>query len=82
MAASLVPNTLIGARYRLERRIGQGGMAEVWLANDISLNRKVAVKMMKAQHNNDPIVSDGLSCVFWSSTSRSVRPSTYSMTTA
>ena len=56
MASSLVPNTLIGARYRLERRIGQGGMAEVWLANDISLNRKVAVKMMKAQHNNDPVV--------------------------
>ena len=56
MASSLVPNTLIGARYRLEKRIGQGGMAEVWLANDISLSRKVAVKMMKAQHNNDPIV--------------------------
>ena len=56
MASSLVPNTLIGARYRLERRIGQGGMAEVWLANDISLNRKVAVKMMKAQHNDDPVV--------------------------
>jgi serine/threonine-protein kinase len=56
MASSLVPNTLIGARYRLEKRIGQGGMAEVWLANDISLNRKVAVKMMKAQHNNDPVV--------------------------
>ncbi|MEY4158176.1 MAG: hypothetical protein RL743_671, partial [Actinomycetota bacterium] len=52
MASSLVPNALIGARYRLEKRIGQGGMAEVWLANDISLNRKVAVKMMKAQHNN------------------------------
>ena len=58
MASSLVPNTLIGARYRLEKRIGQGGMAEVWLANDISLSRKVAVKMMKAQHNNDPIVAE------------------------
>ena len=56
MPPSLVPNTLIGARYRLERRIGQGGMAEVWLANDISLGRKVAVKMMKAQHNNDAVV--------------------------
>ncbi|MFM8388491.1 MAG: protein kinase domain-containing protein [Actinomycetota bacterium] len=56
MASSLVPNTLIGARYRLEKRIGQGGMAEVWLANDISLSRKVAVKMMKSQHNNDPVV--------------------------
>jgi len=56
MASSLVPNTLIGARYRLERRLGQGGMAEVWLASDISLSRKVAVKMMKTQHNNDPVV--------------------------
>jgi serine/threonine-protein kinase len=56
MASSLVPNTLIGARYRLEKRIGQGGMAEVWLANDISLGRKVAVKMMKSQHNSDPVV--------------------------
>ena len=58
MAASLVPNTLIGARYRLERRIGQGGMAEVWLANDISLNRKVAVKLMKAHHDDDRIVTE------------------------
>ena len=58
MASSLVPNTLIGARYRLERRIGQGGMAEVWLANDISLSRKVAVKLMRAQHDGDPIVAE------------------------
>ena len=58
MAASLVPNTLIGARYRLERRVGQGGMAEVWLANDISLNRKVAVKLMKAHHDDDRIVTE------------------------
>ncbi len=58
MASSLVPNTLIGARYRLERRIGQGGMAEVWLANDISLSRKVAVKLMRAQHDGDAVVAE------------------------
>ena len=58
MAASLVPNTLIGARYRLERRVGQGGMAEVWLANDIALNRQVAVKLMKAHHDDDRIVTE------------------------
>jgi serine/threonine-protein kinase len=33
-------------------------MAEVWLANDISLSRKVAVKLMRAQHDGDPIVAE------------------------
>ena len=55
MSPSLVPNTLIGARYRLVRRIGQGGMAEVWLAKDTSLDRDVAVKVMRAHHDNDHV---------------------------
>ena len=55
MSPSLVPNTLIGARYRLVRRIGQGGMAEVWLAKDTSLDRDVAVKVMRAHHDNDNV---------------------------
>lgn len=33
-------------------------MAEVWLANDISLSRKVAVKLMRAQHDGDPVVAE------------------------
>jgi Tol biopolymer transport system component/tRNA A-37 threonylcarbamoyl transferase component Bud32 len=33
-------------RYALERRIGAGGMAEVYLAHDVRHNRKVAIKVM------------------------------------
>jgi len=32
--------------YLIERRIGSGGMGEVYLANQLSMNRQVAIKMM------------------------------------
>jgi len=32
--------------YQLERRIGRGGMGEVWLATQISLDRRVALKIL------------------------------------
>ena len=34
-------------RYRLERELGQGGMATVYLAEDLKLHRKVAVKVLR-----------------------------------
>jgi eukaryotic-like serine/threonine-protein kinase len=49
------PRTLAG-RYRLERPLAFGGMAEVWIATDIVLDRKVAVKMLRAELANDPQV--------------------------
>ncbi|MCA9699669.1 MAG: serine/threonine protein kinase, partial [Myxococcales bacterium] len=40
--------TLSIGRYRVERRLGAGGMGEVYLAVDDSLERKVAVKRVRA----------------------------------
>ncbi len=48
--------SLLAERYRLERRIAEGGMAEVWLATDTSLDRQVAVKVLKSSLASDPIV--------------------------
>jgi eukaryotic-like serine/threonine-protein kinase len=53
--ASAVPRVL-GGRYRLERPLAFGGVAEVWTATDMVLDRKVAVKLLRAEFASDPLV--------------------------
>ncbi|HUG26803.1 MAG TPA: protein kinase, partial [Gemmatimonadales bacterium] len=36
-------------RYRLEREIGQGGMATVYLAEDLKHKRQVAIKVLRPE---------------------------------
>ncbi len=41
-------------RYRLKKRIGRGGMGEVWSAWHAALRRDVAVKILRPEANRDP----------------------------
>ncbi|MBA2627541.1 MAG: serine/threonine protein kinase, partial [Gemmatimonadales bacterium] len=36
-------------RYRIERELGQGGMATVYLAEDLKHRRRVAIKVLKPE---------------------------------
>src|ERR1041385_689001 len=36
-------------RYRIERELGQGGMATVYLAEDLKHRRKVAIKVLRPE---------------------------------
>jgi serine/threonine-protein kinase len=53
-----LPSAVLAHRYRLDRRLAQGGMAEVWLGTDLSLSRQVAIKLLKPNLASDPIVAE------------------------
>src|SRR5881275_3253039 len=46
-------NTLFDGRYRIMRKLGAGGMANVYLAEDQELGRRVAIKILNERHAND-----------------------------
>ena len=41
----------LSGRYEVEREIGAGGMATVFLARDLRHNRPVAIKVLKQQYS-------------------------------
>ncbi|CAH2762827.1 Stk1 family PASTA domain-containing Ser/Thr kinase [Erysipelothrix amsterdamensis] len=48
-------NSIIGERYRIVKKIGTGGMADVYLALDTVLNREVALKVLRGDLSHDPV---------------------------
>src|SRR5450830_229181 len=51
------PDPLIGAlsdgRYKIIKKLGTGGMATVYLAEDQELGRRIAIKILNAKHASD-----------------------------
>jgi serine/threonine-protein kinase len=54
MSERLEPQTVIDGRYAVERRLGSGGMADVYLATDLQLGRPVALKVLYRRFAEDP----------------------------
>ena len=46
MAGRVETGTIVDGRYAVQRRIGAGGMAEVYCAEDLQLGRRVALKVL------------------------------------
>ena len=51
--AEVTDGTIVDRRYRVRRRIGSGGMADVYLADDSQLGRQIALKVLHRRFARD-----------------------------
>ena len=42
----LAPGTVIAGRYRVDQKVGSGGMGEVWSGEHVAIGVRVAVKTL------------------------------------
>jgi serine/threonine-protein kinase len=56
-SAAFAPGLLVANRYRLEQKIGQGGMASVFRATDLELEEQVALKVFSMTEATDVAVA-------------------------
>jgi eukaryotic-like serine/threonine-protein kinase len=52
---ALPPGSIVAERYRIEAKIGQGGMAVVYRATDLELGEQIAIKLF-IQPSDDPML--------------------------
>lgn len=55
-SAKLTAGTVVADRYRIEREIGRGGMAQVYEARHTDIGKAVAVKVLAAEFTSSPVV--------------------------
>ncbi len=52
----LMPGALLGGRYEILKSLGEGGMGSVYQARDLEVNRAVAIKIIRPELANDPMI--------------------------
>jgi len=54
MVAAMPETAILNNRYQLLERLGSGGMATVYSAHDLTLERTVAIKILRRDYSGDP----------------------------
>lgn len=53
MTDAFQPEQIVNQRYRVVRKLGAGGMADVYLCEDLTLGRRVALKVLSSRFVHD-----------------------------